>query len=253
MACIVELRGHADAELREILREGVPLLVSELARHDRTLPKFVAREFEAYLGCRDPARGFAWLHCKDCDHHRCVLFSCKTRGFCPSCTGRRMNERAAHWVDRVLPLAATRQWVVTVPWRRRWLLARRSDLAEGLLQVALRCIARWYRDETGRHGGQTGSITAIQRFGSALTLNLHFHVIHLDGVYDRGQPHREGEPPASSTSTRGPGTSRRSPNRSARAASAGSPARGSPARRTTPPPTTAPTTATPTASCSSRR
>lgn len=29
-------------------------------------------------------------------------------------------------------------------------------------------------------------MTAIQRFGSALNLNLHFHIVHLDGVFDRG-------------------------------------------------------------------
>ena len=186
MACILELRGHADAELQEVLREGFPLLVKALALHDRTLPRFVTREFDAYLGCRDPKRGFAWLECKPCDVHRCVLFSCKTRGFCPSCLGRRMNEKAANWVDRVIPWAATRQFVLTVPFPRRWLLARRADLAEGVLQVALRCIARFYRKATGRRAGQTGSVTAIQRFGSALQLNLHFHIIHLDGVYDHG-------------------------------------------------------------------
>ena len=86
----------------------------------------------------------------------------------------------------MIPWAATRQWVLTVPWRRRWLFARRQDLAEGVLQVALRCIARFYRTQSGRRAGQTGSVTAIQRFGSALKLNLHFHVVHLDGVYDRG-------------------------------------------------------------------
>ena len=29
-------------------------------------------------------------------------------------------------------------------------------------------------------------MTAIQRFGSALNLDLHFHIVHLDGVFDRG-------------------------------------------------------------------
>ena len=30
---------------------------------------------------------------------------------------------------------------------------------------------------------QTGAVTLIQRFGSALNLNLHFHILFLDGVY----------------------------------------------------------------------
>jgi hypothetical protein len=55
-----------------------------------------------------------------------------------------------------------------------------------VLRVALRQIARWYRKTSGRRLGPSGSVTAIQRFGSALNLNLHFHVLHLDGAFDRG-------------------------------------------------------------------
>ena len=95
MAITVELRGTGDAQLRAIVREGLPLLAIELARHERTLPEFVSREFQAYLSCGDPAAGFAWLECLDCQHHRLVLFSRKTRGFWSpatpaSCAGRRM-------------------------------------------------------------------------------------------------------------------------------------------------------------------
>ncbi len=31
--------------------------------------------------------------------------------------------------------------------------------------------------------GATGAVTLIQRFGSALNLNIHFHVLFLDGIY----------------------------------------------------------------------
>ncbi len=46
-------------------------------------------------------------------------------------------------MDRVLPHVATRQWVVTVLWEPRWLLARRPELASGVHAVALRTIERW--------------------------------------------------------------------------------------------------------------
>src|SRR5690606_21424052 len=39
-----------------------------------------------------------------------------------------------------------------------------------------------------RASGVTGAVTLIQRFGSALNLNVHFHLLVLDGVY-----RREGE------------------------------------------------------------
>ena len=32
----------------------------------------------------------------------------------------------------------------------------------------------------------TGAVTLIQRFGSALNLNIHFHMLFLDGVYVDG-------------------------------------------------------------------
>jgi hypothetical protein len=34
-----------------------------------------------------------------------------------------------------------------------------------------------------RKEARTGAVTLIQRFGSALNLNLHFHMLFLDGVY----------------------------------------------------------------------
>ena len=34
-----------------------------------------------------------------------------------------------------------------------------------------------------RKDGATGAVTLIQRFGSALNLNIHFHILFLDGVY----------------------------------------------------------------------
>ncbi|MFH4117954.1 transposase, partial [Acinetobacter baumannii] len=47
---------------------------------------------------------------------------------------------------------------------------------------------------------QTGSVTLIQRFGSALNLNVHYHMLFLDGVYaedDYGKQrfHRVQAPP----------------------------------------------------------
>jgi hypothetical protein len=36
----------------------------------------------------------------------------------------------------------------------------------------------------GIEQGRTGSVTVVQRLGSDLALNLHFHMLVLDGVYD---------------------------------------------------------------------
>ena len=37
---------------------------------------------------------------------------------------------------------------------------------------------------TVKSGAQSGAVTLIQRFGSALNLNLHFHMLYLNGIYD---------------------------------------------------------------------
>ncbi len=61
-------------------------------------------------------------------HHaeHLVVFSCKRRGFCPSCGARRMAESAALLVDEVLPEQPMRQWVLSFP--LRFLFARRPEI-----------------------------------------------------------------------------------------------------------------------------
>ena len=39
--------------------------------------------------------------------------------------------------------------------------------------------------------GATGAVTLVQRFGSVLYLNIHFHILSLDGVY----VYRDNRPP----------------------------------------------------------
>ena len=78
------------------------------------LPAYVPRAFYDYLPCGILAHGFLRLGCDTCKQEVLLAFSCKRRGFCPSCAGRRMAQTAAHLVERVLPWVPTRQWVVAV-------------------------------------------------------------------------------------------------------------------------------------------
>ena len=63
------------------------------------------------------------MHCSKCGKDELVAFSCKGRGFCPSCCGRRMADTALHLADEVLPEVPIRQWVLSFPYRVRFLLA----------------------------------------------------------------------------------------------------------------------------------
>jgi hypothetical protein len=35
-----------------------------------------------------------------------------------------------------------------------------------------------------KSGAQSGAVTLIQRFGSALNLNPYFHMLYMNGIYD---------------------------------------------------------------------
>src|SRR5712691_10572957 len=134
------------------------------------LPQFVEREFREFLLCGVFEGGVARFQCEDCAREHLVPFSCKGRGCCPSCGGRRMTERAAHLVDAVLPRVPVRQWVLTVPYRLRYQMAWNHGLSRAVLGVYARVLldvsARGAR-ALGIDGGQTGMVTALQRAGGA--------------------------------------------------------------------------------------
>jgi hypothetical protein len=157
-------------------------------RDGEGLPRFVEQEFRDFLQCGWLAGGFARFHCGACGLDRLVPFSCKGRGFCPSCGGRRMAERAAHLVDHVFPDVPVRQWVLSVPHRLRYQLAWDHDLCRAVVAVYMRAVLGWLRRRArgdGVSNGRGGAVAVIQRFGGALNLNLHVHALVLDGVFAR--------------------------------------------------------------------
>ena len=129
--------------------------------------------------------GFLRVRCEHCRAEKLVAFSCKKRGFCPSCGARRMAETAALLADEVLPERPLRQWVLSLPYALRFLLATDPDALTLVLGVVYRAISGYLLKTAGqtRTNADTGAVTLIQRFGSALNLNVHFHMIFLDGVY----------------------------------------------------------------------
>src|SRR5947209_15671183 len=170
------------------------------------LPAYVQREFYAYLQCGILAHGFLRLGCDTCHHELLLPFSCKRRGFCPSCAARRMAQTAAHLVEQVIPWVPTRQWVVSVPVPLRYWTASSQDLTAKVHTIIRSTIAQYYVNQAvacGAPRGEVyaGSVTFIQRFGSSLNLNVHYHLLFLEGVYldraDQGPPPRflTGEPP----------------------------------------------------------
>jgi hypothetical protein len=171
------------------------------------LPAYVEREFYDYLRCGILAHGFLRLGCDTCPKELLLPFSCKRRGFCPSCAARRMAQTAAHLVVRVLPWVPTRQWVVSVPIPLRYWMAASQDLTAQVHTIIRTTIGQYYVNQAVTRGApraaiHPGSVTFIQRFGSALNLHVHYHLLFLEGVYlDRTEASRKprfltGEPPS---------------------------------------------------------
>jgi len=70
---------------------------------------------ERYLDCGNPRCGFARIRCPDCAEERLLMFSCRTRGFCPSCHSKRL-EQWGEWMRETLLLDVHhRQVVFTIP------------------------------------------------------------------------------------------------------------------------------------------
>src|SRR6266700_1289763 len=173
---------------------------------DPGLPAYVQREFYAYLQCGILAHGFLRLGCDTCPKELLLPFSCKRRGFCPSCAARRMAQTAAHLVECVIPWVPTRQWVVSVPIPLRYWMAASPDLTAQVHTIIRTTIGQYYVNKAVTRGFKRatihpGSVTFIQRFGSAINLHLHCHGVFLEGVFldrtDQGRTPRflQGEPP----------------------------------------------------------
>jgi len=181
-------RRPEDTVLHRVVREHLETFLAEARRRgDGTgVPRFVEKELREFLGCGVLARGFARFRCPDCFREILVAFSCKGRGFCPSCGGRRMAELAAHLVADVLGGLPVRQWVLTLPYRLRYALAWDHRLCRAVLAVCIRALLAFERRRARRRGvrqGRGGAVTAIQRFGSALNTNVHFHTLAIQGVF----------------------------------------------------------------------
>lgn len=171
--------------LYQIIEKYYPQFLTHMTQQDTDLPMYVRSEFEEYLKCGRLEHGFLRVRCEDCHNEFLVAFSCKRRGFCPSCGARRMAESAALLVDDILPYEPIRQWVLSFPFQLRFLFASYPQIMGKVLGIVYRTLATHITKKAGynKQTAKTGAVTLIQRFGSALNLNIHFHMLFLDGVY----------------------------------------------------------------------
>src|SRR5947209_8156398 len=166
-------RDPSGTVLYHVIAEHLETFLASL--HDdpeaQGLPAYVQWEFYDYLRCGILAHGFLRLGCDTYKQELLVPFSCKRRGFCPSCAGRRMAQMAAHLVECVIPWVPTRQWVVSVPIPLRYWMAASQDLTAKVHTIIRTTISQYYVNQAVQQGVprdklQPGSVTFMQRFGS---------------------------------------------------------------------------------------
>jgi len=169
--------------LYRVVQEQWETFLQRVAAGERVVPRFSMREVEGFMRCGILGYGFARVHCDACKKDDVVAFSCKGRGFCPSCGTRRMVDTAAWLVDRVLPEVPVRQWVLS---RVRVLCAYDPDACAAVRRILVRAVSGYYERRARREGRsrpRAGAVAFVQRFDSGMRLNVHFHVLWLDGVH----------------------------------------------------------------------
>jgi hypothetical protein len=175
-----------DEVVHGLVRDHFAAFAERMQEDGRALPRYVVAEFEAFLRCGVLACGFMRARCAGCGHDRLVAFSCKHRGVCSSCGGRRMSETAARQCDRVLPAVPYRQWVLSLPWELRLPVARDPALLNAVSRVFFEEVRGWLRSAVGvvprAAAVEAGAVTFVQRFGGSLNLNPHLHMLVADGV-----------------------------------------------------------------------
>jgi hypothetical protein len=87
--------------------------------------------------------------------------------------------------DRVMPKVPYRQWVVSLPFELRMLVAFDSDVANAVFRIATSAIFGAVKSLAAAEGvlGTPAGILHIQRFSDGTMLNVHGHFVVSDGVF----------------------------------------------------------------------
>jgi len=80
-----------DTVLYNIVEQHAPSFFQALGEQGASLPGFVRDEFDAYLRYGRLEYGFIRAKCQACRFEHLAAFSCKLRGFCPSCADAPMG------------------------------------------------------------------------------------------------------------------------------------------------------------------
>jgi ribosomal protein S27E len=109
---------------------------------------------ERYLDCGNPRCGFARIRCPDCGEERLLMFSCRSRGFCPSCHSKRLEEWGEWMREELLLDVPHRQVVFTVPKMLRIFFKYTRRLLGDLCQAASEALLKYFQAQPAQSSSQ---------------------------------------------------------------------------------------------------
>lgn len=138
-----------------------------------------------FLQCGDPHYGFARVRCPECGAEYLRPFSCKCRGFCPSCSKRKSLDLAAFLEEDLFRPVGHRHWVWSIPriLRSRFLYHR--ELLPKLSWCAWQSVTTLVHEALGRDDVFPGGILVPQTFGGMANWNPHVHGLLTEVCWDR--------------------------------------------------------------------
>lgn len=129
-----------------------------------------------YLDCGNPKCSFARIKCGECGAEDLLTFSCKTRGFCPSCHAKRLEGWGEWMKEKLLLDVSHRQVVFIIPKMLRRFFKYKRKLQGALCHCALRALLKYFRVVKGKEL-MPGVIAVIQTFGERINFHPHLHFL----------------------------------------------------------------------------
>jgi ribosomal protein S27E len=150
------------------------------------LRSVTGRVVERFLDCGNPMNGFARIKCSDCGAERLLHFSCKTRGFCPSCQARRSEEWSRWFAETLSAPVPHHQIVFTIPKMLRAYFRYDRTLMSDLSRAAYRAVAQFVEASAGP-GVRPAMVVVKHTFGEGVRFHPHLHALATAGGWDGDQ------------------------------------------------------------------
>jgi hypothetical protein len=156
---------------------------SRFEREYGFLRPIIKEVVERYLDCGNPKCGFARVRCPSCGEERLLMFSCRSRGFCPSCHSKRLEEWGEWMREELLRDVPHRQVVFVIPKMLRIFFKYKRRLLGDLCQAAVQALLKYLQEATGTEL-VPGIVASIQTFGQKINLHVHLHLLVTEGGED---------------------------------------------------------------------